>query len=206
LQTFKKPLSPEEEARYLALVKKGNQSARNALIEYNLRLVAHVAKKYSGTGRDTDDLISAGTIGLIKAIDTFDESKGNRLAAYASRCIDNELLMMFRQERKYIREVSIYEPLGMDKEGNEISLIDILKAGDDTVTDILIKKYNISRIPDELYKVLSHREQKILIMRYGLMGSSVYTQKEVAAEMNISRSYVSRIEKAALKKLRTAFD
>ncbi len=205
MQTFKKPLSQKEEEHYLDLCAKGNEAARQALIEYNMRLVAHIARKYSGS-HDTDDLISAGTIGLIKAIDTYDKSKGSRLVTYASRCIDNELLMLLRHERKRLREVSLYEPIGMDKEGNEISLMDITGNDDISVIDTMIHDYNISRLPECIKKSLTQREIHLLAKRYGLYGERPCTQKEIADLMGISRSYVSRIEKRALLKLRRALE
>lgn len=206
MQTFKKPLSAEEENRYLTLCRNGDMEARQILIEYNLRLVAHMVKKYARPDRDNDDLISTGTIGLIKAIDTFDNSKGSRLATYAGRCIDNELLMLLRQERKKNREVSIYEPLGTDREGNEINLLDILCSQNDNILDGIIIDSSLSSLPLYISKYLNDRERQIIILRYGLSGMPPCTQKQVAAQMNISRSYVSRIEKSALEKLKSAID
>lgn len=204
MNTFKQPLSTEEEAQYLELVKQGDLSARNHLVEYNLRLVAHIAKKYYAPGRDTDDLISIGTIGLIKAINTFDGNKGSRLVTYASRCIENELLMRLRQERKEAREVSIYEPIGTDKEGNEISLLDIISCDEESMISNLITKENLDRISQMFTSILDFKEQKVMVLRYGLFGSRELTQREVAGLLSISRSYVSRIEKKALLKLRSA--
>ncbi|MBQ8166024.1 MAG: RNA polymerase sporulation sigma factor SigK [Lachnospiraceae bacterium] len=204
MNTFKQPLSLVEENHYINLVKEGDINARNLLVEYNLRLVAHIAKKYYAPGRDTDDLLSIGTIGLIKAVNTFDNSKGNRLATYASRCIENELLMRLRQERKESREVSIHEPIGTDKEGNEISLIDIISCDEENMLNNLITKESISTIASEFSSVLDHKEQKVIVLRYGLFGNKELTQREVATLLNISRSYVSRIEKKALLKLRSA--
>ena len=204
MNTFKQPLSLVEENHYINLVKEGDINARNLLVEYNLRLVAHIAKKYYAPGRDTDDLLSIGTIGLIKAVNTFDNSKGNRLATYASRCIENELLMRLRQERKESREVSIHEPIGTDKEGNEISLIDIISCDEENMLNNLITKESISTIASEFSSVLDHKEQKVIVLIYGLFGNKELTQREVATLLNISRSYVSRIEKKALLKLRSA--
>ncbi|MBO5387417.1 MAG: RNA polymerase sporulation sigma factor SigK [Lachnospiraceae bacterium] len=204
MNTFKQPLSLVEENHYINLVKEGDINARNLLVEYNLRLVAHIAKKYYAPGRDTDDLLSIGTIGLIKAVNTFDNSKGNRLATYASRCIENELLMRLRQERKESREVSIHEPIGTDKEGNEISLIDIISCDEENMLNNLITQESISTIASEFSSVLDHKEQKVIALRYGLFGNKELTQREVATLLNISRSYVSRIEKKALLKLRSA--
>lgn len=206
MQTFQKPLTQKEEAHYLTLCKQGNQTARNILIEYNLRLVAHIAKKYFSPERDKDDLISIGTIGLIKAIDTFDEKKGSRLVTYASRCIDNELLMMLRQEKKRSREVSIYEPIGTDREGNEINLMDVVGNNDDNILDAMIKRHHLKQLPAYIASCLNGREKQILILRYGLDHTPPLTQRQVASIMNISRSYVSRIEKKALSKLRNALD
>ncbi|MBQ9200487.1 MAG: RNA polymerase sporulation sigma factor SigK [Lachnospiraceae bacterium] len=204
METFKHPLSYEEESHYLSLTRAGDIDARNTLVEYNLRLVAHIVKKYQTPERSTEDLISIGTIGLIKAINTFDEKKGSRLATYASRCIENELLMRLRQERKEAREVSLYEPIGTDKEGNEISLMDIIKNDDENVLVDIIQSDNINYISKIYSTVLTEREQIIIAMRYGLYGQKEHTQKETAKKLNISRSYVSRIEKKALLKLRSA--
>ena len=204
LDTFKHPLSQDEERHYLLLSKQGDIEARNTLVEYNLRLVAHIVKKYQAAERNTEDLISIGTIGLIKAVNTYDIDKGNRLATYASRCIENELLMRLRQERKEAREISLYEPIGTDKEGNEISLMDIIKNDDENVLIDIIHNDNLSYVSKIFNKVLDKREQEIINMRYGLNGNDELTQKEVAKKLGISRSYVSRIEKKALLKLRGA--
>ena len=204
MDTFKHPLSQEEERHYLLLSKQGDIGARNTLVEYNLRLVAHIVKKYQTAERSTEDLISIGTIGLIKAVNTYDIDKGNRLATYASRCIENELLMRLRQERKESREISLYEPIGTDKEGNEISLMDIIKNDDENVLIDIIHNDNLSYVSKIFNKVLDKREQEIIAMRYGLGGNDEMTQKEVAKMLGISRSYVSRIEKKALLKLRSA--
>lgn len=206
MQTFKRPLSQEEESHYLDLAKNGNLEARNILVEYNLRLVAHIVKKYQTVGRDMEDMISIGTIGLIKAINTFDDQKGSRLVTYASRCIENELLMRLRQERKETREVSLYEPIGTDKEGNEISLMDIISNEDESILSNIIMSDNISQISDIFFKVLEPREQKVLTLRYGLYNHNEMTQKDIAELLGISRSYVSRIEKKALLKLRSALN
>lgn len=204
MDTFKHPLSQDEERHYLLLSKQGDIEARNTLVEYNLRLVAHIVKKYQAAERNTEDLISIGTIGLIKAVNTYDIDKGNRLATYASRCIENELLMRLRQERKEAREISLYEPIGTDKEGNEISLMDIIKNDDENVLIDIIHNDNLSYVSKIFNKVLDKREQEIINMRYGLNGNDELTQKEVAKKLGISRSYVSRIEKKALLKLRGA--
>ena len=204
MQTFKQPLSLEEEAYYFSRFKEGDLNARNTLIEYNLRLVAHIVKKYQTGNRNTEDLISIGTIGLIKAINTYDTNKGSRLVTYASRCIENELLMRLRQERKETREVSLYEPIGTDKEGNEISLIDIIRIDEESVLHDIIVSDHIRHIADLFFSELDAREQLIIAMRYGLFDQSEYTQRTIAKKLNISRSYVSRIEKKALQKLRNA--
>ncbi|MGN0495476.1 MAG: RNA polymerase sporulation sigma factor SigK [Lachnospiraceae bacterium] len=206
MQTFKQPLSKEEELYYLIRSKNGDLEARNTLVEYNLRLVAHIIKKYNNFERDIDDLISIGTIGLIKAINTYDIDKGNRLVTYASRCIENELLMMLRQERKCSREFSLYEPIGTDKEGNEINLLDIVESEGTDIAEHVILKDNVRQLYSFLNNQLSKRELKVLILRYGLYGYPPLTQREVAKQMNISRSYVSRIEKKALTKLKLCFD
>lgn len=206
MQTFKRPLSQEEESYYLELAKGGNLEARNILVEYNLRLVAHIVKKYQTGNRSTEDMISIGTIGLIKAINTYDTSKGSKLVTYASRCIENELLMRLRQERKEAREVSLYEPIGTDKEGNEISLMDIISTDDENVLHNIITSDSINQISHIFFSILDQREQKVLILRYGLFSHDEMTQKDIANLLGISRSYVSRIEKKALLKLRSALN
>lgn len=206
MQTFKQPLSKEEERLYLERSKAGDLVARNTLVEYNLRLVAHIIKKYNNLERDIDDLLSIGTIGLIKAINTYDMNKGSRLATYASRCIENELLMMLRQERKCSKEFSLYDPIGTDKEGNEINLLDIVESKGTDIAEHVIQKDNVRQLYSFLYSRLSKRELEIILLRYGLPDASPCTQREVAKIMNISRSYVSRIEKKALAKLRSCFD
>lgn len=206
MQTFKQPLSKKLEMYYLKRSKAGDLEARNILVEYNLRLVAHIVKKYNNFERDTDDLISIGTIGLIKAINTYDLEKGSRLVTYASRCIENELLMMLRQERKCSREFSLYEPIGTDKEGNEINLLDIVEYDDKEISDHIILEDTILQLYNAIQKVLDPRELEVLSLRYGLFGNEAKTQREVAASLQISRSYVSRIEKKALLKLRRSLD
>lgn len=203
---FKQPLSKEQELYYLKQSRAGNLEARNTLIEYNLRLVAHIVKKYNNFERNTDDLISIGTIGLIKAINTYDIKKGNRLVTYASRCIENELLMMLRQERKSAKEFSLYEPIGTDKEGNEINLLDIVECENTDITEQIILKDNIKWLYHYINTLLEPREIEILSLRYGLDNSDSLTQREVAQKLHISRSYVSRIEKKALCKLQSAFN
>lgn len=205
MKTFLKPLTSEEESYYLQEYKQGNLEAKNILIERNLRLVAHIVKKYQGAPEEMDDLISIGTIGLIKAIHTFDAQKASRLSTYAARCIDNELLMLLRSKKKTNREVSLYDPIGTDKEGNEISLLDII----DTEPVDVVKNYSLKQDIAHLYqllpKVLTTREREIIKLRYGLYGEQELTQREIAKRLNISRSYVSRIEKNAILKLRSFF-
>lgn len=197
---FPKPLKAEEEKEMLLRRQQGDEEARNVLIEHNLRLVAHVCKKYEQSGLDKDDLISIGTIGLIKAIDSFSPDRNVRLATYAARCIDNEVLMVMRAGKNLRQEISLYEPLGQDKEGNEVSLIDILSMQQNSLAEDLEKKQEVEELFNKMTK-LSEWERLVLKMRYGLNGGKKYTQKLVAQHLGISRSYVSRIEKKALKKL-----
>ena len=206
MKTFPKPLTTEEEKEYLKRYRKGDQTARNVLIERNLRLVAHIVKKYQSPGEDTEDLISVGTIGLIKAVMTFDAAKGSRLATYAARCIDNELLMMFRARKKSARDVSLYEPIGTDREGNEISLMDVIEYADPEIPEKIDLKDNIVYLYEVMHQILTARERQVLTMRYGLYGRQSVTQRETAAILGISRSYVSRIEKTAVQKLQKAFE
>lgn len=203
MQEFLQPLSPEEERHYLILSHKGDRKARNLLVEHNLRLVAHIVKKYHNLDREKEDMISIGVIGLIKAINTYDISKGHRLVTYAARCIENELLMMLRQEKKTAKNTSIYEPIGIDKEGNEIHLLDILGSQEIDPIKEIDQREKIQKIYEELDKMKMCKEKKTLIMRYGLYGGEPMTQKEVAKELHISRSYVSRIEKKAILRLRS---
>ena len=205
MKSFPKPLSAKEENEMLVQCRSGNRIARDVLIERNLRLVAHIVKKYNTPERETDDLISIGTIGLIKSIDTFDADKGIRLATYASRCIDNELLMMLRSGKKQSKEVYLYEPIGSDKEGNEINLLDIIESTDEDIVDTMELRSNINRLYSLVTTTLSEREREIIELRYGLNGHKEVTQREIADKLGISRSYVSRIEKKALKKLREQF-
>lgn len=206
MQSFPKPLTAKEEKECLARCRSGDESARNLLIEKNLRLVAYIARKYNVGDKDMDDLISIGTIGLIKGIDTFDESKNIRLATYAARCIDNELLMMLRAEKKTAKDVYLYDTIGSDKEGNEINLIDVIEHYDEDVVERVTTEGRIARLQEFMGRVLSERERDILCMRYGLDGSKEKTQREIAAMYHISRSYVSRIEKKALHKLRKCYE
>ncbi len=206
MQTFKHPLSKEAETDYLKKCKAGDLEARNLLIEYNLRLVAHIVKKYNNFERDLDDLLSVGTIGLIKAIDTYDIHKGNRLVTYASRCIENEILMMLRHERKHSKEFSLYEPIGTDKEGNEISMLDIVECETKETLDQIILQDDLLQLNKLLDSTLEPREIEVLSLRYGLQHNTSLTQKEIATKLAISRSYVSRIEKKALQKLQKSFN
>ena len=193
MKTFKKPLSPEEEKYYLEKYKEGDTAARNLLIEHNLRLVAHIAKKYQAPEHDTDDLISIGIIGLIKAVMTFDSGKNNKLATYAARCIENELLMMLRSRKKLTREVSMYEKIGVDQEGRELRLMDVLESEPVDILENLETQRNISQLRSCICKVLNERELLIICERYGLCGMEEKTQREIATSLGISRSYVSRL-------------
>ena len=197
--SFPKPLSPEDEKKYLELCREGDREAREILIRHNLRLVAHIVKKYSGAG-EADDLISVGSIGLIKGIQTFEYGRGSQLATYAARCIENEILMYIRANKKHRNDVSLSESVGSDKDGNDITLIDVLSVPADSVLEeaenkILMEKIRacVAELPD--------RERTIITMRYGLGGGIAYTQLEVAKKLKISRSYVSRIEKKVLAKI-----
>jgi len=205
VKTFLMPLNAEEEKHYLKKMKDGDLEARHTLIERNLRLVAHISKKYQGGDEDMEDLISIGTIGLIKAISTFNYERGNRLATYAARCIDNELLMYFRGKKKTSREVSLYEPIGTDKEGNQINLMDVVESTEKDVFEIIELKGNTRKVYEMIPKVLNEREQEIIQWRYGLYNQRPVTQREIADKLGISRSYVSRIEKRALEKLKSCF-
>lgn len=202
--TFPQPLSEEEEAKYLRLLARGDEVARNVLTERNLRLVAHIVKKFDSTGEDPDDLISIGTIGLIKAINTFNPGKGTRLATYAARCIENEILMHLRYTKKIRAEVSLYDPIGVDKEGNEITLIDILGTHPEVVSEMVENRFEQKRLREKVHQ-LTRREKKVLELRFGLEDGARKTQREIARSLGISRSYVSRIEKRALSKLTKEF-
>ena len=208
VKTFQKPLSKEEESLCIQALQAedaGRKSeAKRLLIERNLRLVAHIAKKYGNGEEEMEDLISIGTIGLIKAVDTFDPQKNSRLAAYAARCIDNELLMMLRSKKKTSREVSLYEPIGTDREGNEINLLDVMEQKQQDTVEEMEKQRLTKKLYDLMESVLSPREKEVLYLRYGLPGGTEITQKEVGKRLGISRSYVSRIEKRALLRLRDA--
>lgn len=197
---FPKPLSQNEEAELLAQMSAGDEEARNVLIERNLRLVAHIVKKFDKKGEDLEDLISIGTIGLIKAINTYDVTKQTRLATYAARCIENEVLMHLRSAKKLKREVMLFEPIGSDREGNEISLLDIFGTGADDVFEKVELQVDRALLHEKL-QCLSNRERLVLELRYGLGKHERQTQREISKIMGISRSYVSRIEKRALTKL-----
>lgn len=215
MKSFPKPLSAKEESILLEEMKVSpdasqaelirSKEARDELIERNLRLVAHIVKKYNHMDRDMDDLISIGTIGLIKAIDTYNAGKGIRLATYASRCIDNELLMMLRSSKKRAKDVYLYEPIGADKEGNEISLLDICTAPEVDVVEDMALRDNVKKLYGYVKDILNEREKEIIWLRYGLGNGKEMTQRELAERLHISRSYVSRIEKKALKKLQDCY-
>ena len=201
ISSFPQPLSVEEEKYYLERYVNGDDTAKDILIERNLRLVAHIVKKYSNLNKDMDDLISIGTIGLIKGITSFDSSKGTRLATYTARCIENEILMSIRSSKKQKNETSLHSPIGIDKEGNEISLLDVLFTENNSVFDEVDFDIEMAKLYDKISTILNSREKLILKLRYGLDNTEEKTQREIAEEMGISRSYVSRIEKKALKKL-----
>lgn len=198
-QVFPQPLEADEEKAYLDQLREGDLHARNKLIEHNLRLVAHIIKKYESSGEDMEDLISIGTIGLIKAIKTFNQDRGVKLATYSARCIENEVLMHLRNIKKLRQEVSIYDPIGVDKEGNEISLMDVLTS-DSEILEIIEARLQGEQIKDKM-DLLSVREREVVEMRYGLCNGLKETQRDIARKLGISRSYVSRIEKRALSKL-----
>lgn len=203
-QVFKDPLTNEEEEYHIKKMQEGSNKSREILIEHNLRLVAHIVKKYGEKGDNLDDLISIGTIGLIKGVDSFSKSNGAKLTTYCARCIDNEILMHYRNNKKNSKNISLDEGIGFDKEGNEITIVDILKTpSPDFIGDITIKD-NIKKL-NKYLDILSEREKNIIIKRYGLNGNEEATQKCIAKELNISRSYVSRIEKRALTKLLREF-
>lgn len=204
--SFPQPLDEKEEKYYLKKFKEGDSLAKGILIERNLRLVAHIVKKYSYPHKDMDDLISIGTVGLIKAIDSFDTSKGTRLATYAARCIENEILMLIRNTKKIKNEVYLQDPIGVDKEGNEISLMDVLSSEEDSVIEVVENRIQVRKLYDKINICLTDREKIIIKMRYGLTDGKPKTQREIAALLQISRSYVSRIEKRALKKMYKGFN
>lgn len=206
MKTFLKPLTAREERECLERYKDGDQDARNVLIERNMRLVAHVAKKYQYTDYDTEDLLSVGTIGLIKAVNTFNVDRGSRLATYAAKCVENEILMLLRAHKKYSKEVSLFEPIGVDKDGEAVSLVDVIEMENKEVLDTLIFKQDVQDLYKAFEICLRDNEKTVVGMRYGLFGSKEYTQREIAEMLGISRSYVSRIEKKALEKMRMDFE
>ncbi|RKI85758.1 sigma-70 family RNA polymerase sigma factor [bacterium 0.1xD8-71] len=209
MKTFSQPLTAKEEAVYLRRLETGSEEerkeAKEILVEHNLRLVAHIAKKYQNVDEDMEDLISIGTIGLIKAIDSFDAGKG-KLSTYASRCIDNELLMLLRAKKKTSREVSLYDPIGTDREGNEINLLDIIEQEQVDVIDRMEVEDRLRRLSGLIHERLSEREKAIIMLRYGLFSEREITQREIGRRLGISRSYVSRIEKKALEKLKEGYE
>lgn len=202
--SFPPPLSASQEKDLLEKSRNGDMDARNKLIEHNLRLVAHIVKKYYNSGADQDDMISIGTIGLIKAVSTFNSEKGIHLATYAARCIENEILMFFRNQKKTAQDVFISDPIDTDKEGNALTLIDII-ADQSDIADEIDTKLKLEKLTDILATTLDEREKEIIKMRYGIGGCEEMTQRDIAKRLNISRSYVSRIEKSALEKMRRQF-
>lgn len=210
MKTFLKPLSKEEESACLEALQGSDgvkaREAKQILIERNLRLVAHIAKKYQNVDEDMEDLISIGTIGLIKAVESCDSSKNSKLATYAARCIDNELLMMLRSKKKTSREVSLYDPIGTDREGNEISLLDVTPQEQPDIVDQMELERSLGKLSGLIDTLLTEREKEIICLRYGLYGGEEVTQREIGKKLDISRSYVSRIEKRALNKLREGFE
>ncbi len=204
INVFPDKLSKEEEDECLKRLYMGDKDARSKLIEHNLRLVAHIVKKYESKNYDIDDLISIGTIGLVKGIDSYKQNKKTRLTTYAARCIENEILMYFRSNKKHLNNVSLNDSIGFDKEGNEINLIDVVRADNEDISDEINKQYNINLLL-EYMECLSLREKEIIVKRYGLYNTKELTQKEIAGELKISRSYVSRIEKRAMTKLLREF-
>ncbi|MBE6795161.1 MAG: sigma-70 family RNA polymerase sigma factor [Ruminococcaceae bacterium] len=203
--SFPKPLSKKEEERVIEKYAAGDESAKNMLIEHNLRLVAHIIKKYYSNYSEQDDLISIGTIGLIKGINSFKPEKGTKLATYCARCIENEILMYFRNSKKLSQEISFNEPIDTDNDGNPLTLIDIIST-DDTIIDDIDTKMKLITLADKINSIENQREKTIIIKRYGLDGSKPLTQREIAKELNISRSYVSRIEKKILEDMRSLFN
>lgn len=205
MKSFPQPLTATEEKYYMQKYTEGDLEAKHILIERNLRLVAHIVKKYQPPPEEMEDLLSIGTIGLMKAVVTFDPDKSARLASYAARCIENEVLMYLRGKKKSSKEVSLYEPIGTDREGNEIQLFDVIEMNEEDVYRRLERKEDVIRLYQQVESVLSQRERMVLKLRYGLYNEEEYTQREIAAMLGISRSYVSRIEKSAIEKLRNFF-
>lgn len=204
--SFPEPLNAQQEAEALEKMARGDEEARELLIRHNLRLVAHIAKKYTGAGFDQDDLISIGTIGLIKGISTYSPSKGSALSTYAAKCIQNEVLMAIRSAKKHKAEVSICLPIGKDKEGNEITLVDVISAPQEEIADTVEQRLQTGRLIPMMKRCLTQREKTVLGLRYGLCGRDPMPQREVAQILGISRSYVSRIEKKALGKMQKEFE
>ena len=205
MKSFPQPLTAAEEKYYMQKYTEGDLEAKHILIERNLRLVAHIVKKYQPPPEEMEDLLSIGTIGLMKAVVTFDPDKSAKLASYAARCIENEVLMYLRGKKKSSKEVSLYEPIGTDREGNEIQLFDVIEMNEEDVYRRLERKEDVIRLYQQVESVLSQRERMVLKLRYGLYNEEEYTQREIAAMLGISRSYVSRIEKSAIEKLRNFF-
>ena len=206
MKTFLKPLNAHEERECLERLKEGDQEARRLLIEHNMRLVAHVVKKYQNTDYEAEDLLSVGTIGLIKAVNTFKVDRGPKLATYAAKCVENEILMLLRAHKKYSKEVSLYDPIGVDKDGESVSLVDVIEMENKDTLEELILDQDIRELYQAFKQCLKTTEQQVIRMRYGLFGSREYTQREIAAALGISRSYVSRIEKKAVEKLRRGME
>ena len=201
MKTFPNPLTPAKERECLERLKEGDQEARRLLIEHNMRLVAHVVKKYQYTDYDTEDLLSVGTIGLIKAVNTFKPDHGSRLATYAAKCVENEILMLLRSHKKYSREVSLYEPIGVDKDGESIHLVDVIQMENEDVLEQMILDQDVRELYQAYKTCLNDNEKQVVRMRYGLFGGKEYTQREIAQAMGLSRSYISRIEKRGLEKI-----
>ena len=206
MKTFPKPLTAREERECLERYQEGDQEARATLIERNMRLVAHVAKKYQNTDYDMEDLLSVGTIGLIKAVNTFHTDRGSRLATYAAKCVENEILMLLRANKKYSKEVSLFEPIGVDKDGETVSLVDVIEMENKQALETIILSQDIKELYDAFDHCLRDTEKKVIGMRYGLYGGKEHTQREIADMLGISRSYVSRIEKKSIEKLRMEFE
>ena len=205
MQSFPKPMTAQEELECISRYRAGDIEAKNLLIEKNLRLVAHIVKKYTVSGRDQEELISVGIVGLVKAVNTFDADKGHKLVTYAARCIENEILMLLRSERRQGREVSLYDPIGTDKEGNEINLLDIIESEETDIVERMAFAGNVKKMYRLIDELLTAREREIICLRYGLYQKKPVTQREIAGMFGISRSYVSRIEKRAREKLRAEF-
>ncbi len=204
--SFPEPLPPDEEQKYIARLNTGCAEAREKLIEHNLRLVAHIAKKYASPQRDADDMISIGTVGLIKAVSTFNPGKGSTLATYAARCIENEMLMSLRSDKKHCGDISINGPIGKDKDGNEVTLVDVLGTDADCIHNIVELNIASEHLRRAIKRVLSPREQVVIALRYGLTGRRPMTQRDIAERLGISRSYISRLEKKAIASLNREFE